>query len=191
MREITSWDLPERAGWQAWRPGTGAAETDRIVAELAATPSARDRLRQSITAADEALSAPACVMVALWVPDPNRGEAVGELDVTLIGAEPGRLLEVEEIAAGLARPPKVRGTKVLHHDMAQTEVEAGAVVIVTRTVAMRLTRQVIVSVEWTVVPPDSSDGMHLVFSTPFSAIAERLADESSAIVNSLRLELGQ
>jgi len=191
MRQITSWDLGAQVEWSGWDPGTGAAEADRIVAQLATTPPARDRVRLAVTAADRASSEPACVLVALWVPDATTGEPLADLTATLIGTEPGQVLDADEIAAGFARPSRTPGAKVLHHDTARTEVDAGAAVVVTRTVATRATRQVLVTVEWTVVPPDSADGMQLVFSTPYSAIAERMADESVAIVNALRLETGE
>lgn len=189
VQKMADWDggVPER--WASWFPGRGVEEAGRVAGVLADEEQAQARVREAVLAFDANRGDGAVLSLGIWVPDPTTGEAVAAMRLELLAGEPGRATTVAGVFEAQRRQPRVRGIKMFHHDAAPAEVNAGDAVIVTRTYAPRKTGQVVTSVEWTVVPPDCQDGLLLIMSTPYAAMAEAMADQSVIIVNLLTVTL--
>jgi hypothetical protein len=189
--QIVDWALDASPEWGSWRPGRGPDEADGVAARLSDGDAARALVREAVLAFDAEDHPGAVLTSALWVPDRTTGQPYGVLRVELLVDAPGEHTSAESFAADARRPARRRGYKVFHQDVATTEVDAGPAVIATVTYAEKQTRQVVTVVRWTVFPPGADEAVQLEFSTPLAEVAEALAQQSIAVVNTLRVTLGE
>ncbi|MDM7855108.1 hypothetical protein [Cellulomonas alba] len=179
--------LPDR--WQSWRPGEGAARADEIAAALGEGEQAQARVREAVLAFDGAQEG-MVVENGIWVPDPSSGEALGRFSIEVLVAPPGQYVTAEEYLRSAQRKPRQRGVKVFHYEAVGGETPAGPAVLVTHTIAPRRGGQVVISAEWTVFPPGADESLQLLFTTPISAVADALGEQSVLVVNGLDVTVG-
>jgi len=179
--------LPDH--WQSWRPGEGAARAEEIAAALGEGEQARARVRESVVAFDGSHEG-MVVQSGIWVPDPTSGEAMGQFTMELLVPPPGGPVTAEQYLRSAQRKPRQRGVKVFHYEAVGGETPAGPAVLVTHTIAPRRGGQVVISAEWTVFPPGADESLQLLFTTPISAVADALGEQSVLVVNGLAVTVG-
>ncbi|WP_448061171.1 hypothetical protein [Cellulomonas hominis] len=191
VQRIAEWYGGTPDGWGSWFPGRGPEEADRVAQLLADGEAAQARVRETVLAFDAARIEADILSMAIWVPDRTTGEAAADLNLLIMRTESGTSTTAAEVFETQKRKPRQRGVKLYHYDVSISEVNAGEAVIATRTHAGKKAKQVVTTVEWTVIPPDSCELLLLVMTTPYAALAEMMADQSVVIVNELSVDLEQ
>lgn len=191
VQRIAEWYGGTPEGWGSWFPGRGPEEADRVAQLLADGEAAQARVRETVLALDAARIEADILSMAIWVPDRTTGEAAADLNLLIMRTDSGAPTTAAEVFETQKRKPRQRGVKLYHYDASISEVNAGEAVIATRSQADKKTKQVITTVEWTVIPPDSRELLYLVMTTPYAALAETMADQSVVIVNQLAVDLEQ
>lgn len=191
MQRIAEWRGGTPENWGSWRPGYGVEDADRVAAMLADGEAAQVRVREAVLTIDQERARDQVLSLGIWVPDRSTGEVAADLLLFLAPTESGAPTTAAEVFETQKRKPRQRGVKLYHYDVSVAEVNAGEAVIATRSYADKKTKQVLTTVEWTVIPPDSRELLFLVMTTPYAALAESLADQSVVIVNQLAVDLEQ
>ncbi|MBO9554707.1 hypothetical protein [Cellulomonas sp.] len=189
---ITKWKLGLTEGWLAWRPAVGVEAPLSTVAEFADGEEAQARVRASVESV-EATTADLdgwIEMRGIWVPDRSTGQPVATMTMEHLGEAPGTDTSVEWFMPFVRKAPRVRGVKVVHYDVASTETNAGPAVIATYTLLNKRTGEAIIGVDWTILPVGSHEFMKVQVTTPYSAMADAMGDQSAVLANNLSVTLG-
>lgn len=185
MTQIAGYELGLPEGWRGWRPGQAAEVADEVAAALADGEAAQARVRQAVAEFDRAPVEGMLLQLGVWVPDRSTGETVASLHVELLVGGATR----DEFLRSVEKPPRQRAAKVFQYNASPAETNAGPAVVVAHAIAPRRGGQVVLTYEWNIFPTGASESMLLSFSTPLSAVADAMGEQSAKIANMLSVTL--
>ena len=191
---IVHWNLGITEGWLAWSRGS----SDVLERPLSKVPEFADGedAQARVVASVESTEAVAqeleglIVIRGIWVPDRSTGQPVATLTVEQLVEPQGTVTSVDWFMPYVRKAPRVRGVKVVHYDVAPAETNAGPAVIATYTLLNKRTGEAIIGVDWTILPEGAHEFMKVQVTTPYSAMADAMGEQSVVLANNLSVTLG-
>jgi hypothetical protein len=193
-KAILDWNFDVTEGWLAWlrTPGHTLERPLSKVPEFADGADAQARVSASVESTEMVAQELEGLIVirGIWVPDRSTGQPVATLTVEQLVEPQGTVTSVDWFVPYVRNAPRVRGVKVVHYDVAPAETNAGPAVIATYTLLNKRSGEAIIGVDWTILPEGAHEFMKVRVTTPYSAMADAMGEQSAILANNLSVTLG-
>ncbi|MDM8085058.1 hypothetical protein QUV83_09810 [Cellulomonas cellasea] len=177
--------------WLVWNIGGGA----ELAGSLGANSDIPDEFTTAVAAGIGALEGhhanqPGTWSAGVWLPDRQACEVAATLAIRVVDPDRPHRLTQEELIRWAGRPTRTRGVRVMDCAAVPGNLSAGPAVLQILETVTRPSRQVMLQMNWFVLPPGTDQIVLCQFDSEHPYLTDALGWETNVITDSLAVRLG-